>query len=76
MSELGALVDVHRRARPYDLRDDLRQAICVNRQEAVKRRLAGDEAGGLEAMRFQEVPVAAEARHRIFDAHIAMYGRR
>lgn len=50
-SELGALVDVHRRARPYDLRDDLRRAICVNREVALNLRLHGDTEGALEAMR-------------------------
>ncbi|CAH0375699.1 unnamed protein product [Pelagomonas calceolata] len=76
-SELGALVDVHRRARPYDLRDDLRRAICVNRQEAVKRRLAGDEAGALEAMRdFKKCQWQLKHVIEFFDAHIAMYGRR
>ena len=75
--ELGALVDVHRRARPYDLRDDLRRAICVNRQEAVKRRLAGDEAGALEAMRdFKKCQWQLKHVIEFFDAHIAMYGRR
>ena len=60
-----ALVDVHRRARPYDLRDDLRRAICVNRQEAVKRRSPATRPA-LEAMRDFKKGVAAGHVDRIF----------
>mmetsp|Transcript_33892 Transcript_33892/g.104040 ORF Transcript_33892/g.104040 Transcript_33892/m.104040 type:complete len:236 (-) Transcript_33892:164-871(-) len=50
-AELGALVDIHRRARPYDLRDDLRRAVAVAKKEAVGHRVEGRTDEALEAMR-------------------------
>ena len=53
--------------------------MCIppDADEAVKRRLAGDEAGALEAMRdFKKCQWQLKHVIEFFDAHIAMYGRR
>mmetsp|Transcript_21931 Transcript_21931/g.65757 ORF Transcript_21931/g.65757 Transcript_21931/m.65757 type:complete len:260 (+) Transcript_21931:333-1112(+) len=49
--ELGSLVDIHRRARPYDIRDDLRRSIAIAKRDAVAFRIAGKTDEAISAMR-------------------------
>lgn len=50
-SELATLLDIHRRKRPYDLRDDLRRGIAAAKRSAIEKRVCGDTTAALEAMR-------------------------
>jgi hypothetical protein len=49
--DLGDIVGIHRRSRPYDLRDDLRRAVAFTKQRAIDFRLAERTDDALEAMR-------------------------